>query len=209
MAKRPAWTITDNTVVHKDFEFEWNGGFAISQKQKNITNLHEAIHSITGGNALEISSKGMVPLGKEMSAFSLRYNGIALENVFQSAKKYEFGGPYTDLLSVTPKEAKRDDRHTSSGRLMSFCYANEEWPLDPKTLFYDYIFIEALIQNFGTDLDLSSYEWFTDIEFNPQKSINCQARSVAIYKLLQKEKRFDILDNKMGWKEYHTMYVKG
>lgn len=209
MAKRPAWTITDNNVVHKEFEFEWNGGFAISQKQKNIANLHEAIHRITGENALEISSKGKVPLGKDLSAFSLHYDGIALENIFQSAKKYEFGGPYTDLLSVTPKEAKRDDRHSSSGRLVSFYYANEEWPLEPKTLFYDYIFVNALIQNFGTDLDLSSYDWFTDIEFNPKKSINCQARSVAVYKLLQKENRFDVLENKQDWKEYHTSYVKG
>lgn len=209
MAKRPAWTITDNIVAHKEFEFEWNGGFAISQKQKNIANLHEAIHRITRENALEISSKGKVPLGKDMSAFSLRYNGIALENIFQSAKKYEFGGPYTDLLAVTPKEAKRDDRHSSSGRLVSFYYVNEEWPIEPKTLFYDYIFINALIQNFGMELDLSSYEWFTDIEFNPQKSINCQARSAAIYKLLQKEKRFDVLENKVDWKEYHTSHVKG
>jgi hypothetical protein len=28
---------------------------------------------------------------------------------------------------------------------------------------------------------LTAYEAFTDIEFNPEKSINCQARSAALY----------------------------
>ena len=28
------------------------------------------------------------------------------------------------------------------------------------------------------------FEFFTDIEFNPQKSINCQAKSVALIKVM-------------------------
>ena len=41
----------------------------------------------TKKNALEVSSKGTVLLGKNIGAFSLKYNGIPLENIFQSSNK--------------------------------------------------------------------------------------------------------------------------
>lgn len=209
MAKRPAWTISEDSVICKEFEFEWNGGFAIKQKQKNIENLHASIFTDTKKNALEISSKGTVILGKNIGAFSLKYNGIPLENIFQSSKKFEQGGPYRDLLLVMPKEAKQDERIRNSGNIIAFCLDGNEWPIEPQTLFYDYIYVQALIQNYGTDLNLDDYEWFTDIEFNPNKSINCQARSVAVYKLLQMKRMFEVLSNKEKWIEFHKEYVRG
>lgn len=209
MAKRPAWSISGDSVICRDFEFGWNGGFALKQKQKNVINLHSSIEQETKGNALEVSSKGFVDLGKRIGAFSLRYNGIYLENIFQSSKKFEQGGPYRELLYVSPKEAKRDERIRNSGSIIAFCLDDEEWPTEPKTLFYDYIYIQAMIQNYGRNLDLDNYDWFTDIEFNPNKSINCQARSVAIYKLIQKMNEWDYLDDKESWKSFHLKYVKG
>lgn len=209
MAVRPAWTIKNGVVICEEFEFKWNGGFAVSQKQKNIANLHEEIMRKTGEKVLEVSSKGLVHLGNEMSAFFLKYNGILLENVFQSSKKYENGGPYRDLLEVSPKEAKRDERHKNSGKLISFCLDGEEWGLEPKTLFYDYIYVKALVESKGKNLDLSEYIWFTDIEFNPNKSINCQARSAAIYKLIQSKDEFAVLNNQQSWAEFHKKYMKG
>lgn len=209
MATRPAWSIVNNSVICNNFEFEWNGGFAIIQKQKNIKNLHQSIFNCKNEIALEISTKSIESLGKNLSAFSLKMGTIPLENVFQSAKKYENDGPFLDLLNVSPKEAKRDERHCNSGNLKAFIKDNEEWPLEPKTLFYDYIYVTAVIQNYGYELDLSKYQWFTDIEFNPQKSINCQARAVAIYKLLQKEKLFNCLKNRQDWIGFHQKYVKG
>ena len=209
MAKRPAWTIENNRVICKEFEFEWNGGFSITQKQKNIKNLHNSIIKETNESVLEVSSKGLTQLGKDIGAFSLKYNEVPLENVFQSSKKFENGGPYTDLMSVTPKEAKGDERLKNSGKILAFCLDGEEWPLEPKTLFYDYIYIKALIQNYGYDLGLTEYDWFTDIEFNPKKSINCQARTVAIYKLLKMSNKFDVIENKEKWTEFHKEYIKG
>lgn len=209
MAKRPAWTIKDNKVICEEFEFEWNGGFALVQKQKNIANLHNSIKMSKGETALEVSSKGTDLLGKNIGAFSLKYNGISLENVFQSSKKFEQGGPFADLLTVTPKEAKRDERIRNSGKIIAFYLDGDEWPLEPKTLFYDYIYIKAMCQNYGENLDLSEYKWFTDIEFNPKKSINCQARSAAIYKLLQENNMFEVLNEKSKWIEFHRNYVKG
>ena len=207
MAKRPAWTIENGKVVCREFDFVWNGGFAVSQKRKNIKALHEAIGSATGHKALEISSKGEVELGNQLSAFNMRTNGVFIENVFQSSKKYENGGPYLDLLHVPPKDAKRDERHKTSGRLVAFVKDGEEWPLEPKTAFYDYIYVSALVENFGYRLDLSEYQWFTDIEFNPKKSLNCQARAVAIYKLIQERAAFEVLNDRSAWIEFHTLHV--
>ncbi len=50
----------------------------------------------------------------------------------------------------------------------------------PKTAFYDWLYLTALRphQEFLTKLFV--YKGFTDIEFNPQKSINCQARTCAL-----------------------------
>lgn len=59
---------------------------------------------------LEISTKSEEPLGRKLSAFHLTLNHYALENVFQSAKVFENGGPYLDLLNVAPREAKHDER---------------------------------------------------------------------------------------------------
>ena len=209
MAKRPAWTIENGKIIRKDFEFAWNGGFAISQKRKNINALHQAIEDATGQTALEISSKGEVELGNQLSAFNMKITGVFIENVFQASKRYENGGPYLDLLDVAPKDAKRDERHKISGKLVAFVRNGEDWPLEPKTVFYDYIYVLAVIENFGCELDINEYNWFTDIEFNPGKSINCQARAVAIYKLIQEKAAFNVLNDRSAWINFHTLHVKG
>ena len=209
MAKRPAWTIENGKIISKDFEFAWNGGFAISQKRKNINALHQAIEDATGQTALEISSKGEVELGNKLSAFKMKTTGVFIENVFQASKRYENGGPYLDLLDVAPKDAKRDERHKISGKLVAFVRNGEDWPLEPKTVFYDYIYVLAVIENFGCELDINEYNWFTDIEFNPGKSINCQARAVAIYKLIQEKAAFNVLNDRSAWINFHTLHVKG
>lgn len=209
MAKRPAWTIENGKIIRKDFEFAWNGGFAISQKRKNINALHQAIEDATGQTALEISSKGEVELGNQLSAFNLKTTGVFIENVFQASKRYENGGPYLDLLDVAPKDAKRDERHKISGKLVAFVRNGEDWPLEPKTVFYDFIYVLAVIENFGCELDINEYNWFTDIEFNPGKSINCQARAVAIYKLIQEKAAFNVLNDRSAWINFHTLHVKG
>ena len=209
MAKRPAWTIENGKIIRKDFEFAWNGGFAISQKRKNINALHQAIEDATGQTALEISSKGEVELGNQLSAFNMKTTGVFIENVFQASKRYENGGPYLDLLDVAPKDAKRDERHKISGKLVAFVRNGEDWPLEPKTVFYDYIYVLAVIENFGCELDINEYNLFTDIEFNPGKSINCQARAVAIYKLIQEKAAFNVLNDRSAWINFHTLHVKG
>lgn len=182
MATRPGYTIKDGKVRTVNVNFEWSGGFAVSQKQKNIEKLHKAL----GGSALEVSTKSKVDLGKKLSAFNLRLGGYTLENIYQSSKTFENGGPYTDLLEVQPKEAKRDPRLQSSGKLIAFSYKGENWPLEPRSAFYDYIYAMAVKECISEEeLEmLSEYQYFTDIEFNPNKSSNTQARAIAIVKML-------------------------
>ena len=113
-----------------------------------------------------------------------------LENVFQSSKVFILDGkrkgPYRQLLSLNPTEAKKSDLLRNSGHLYCFVdMEDREWALEPKTAYYDWIYITSLDffleKNEYLRNTLLSYSIFTDIAFVPEKSINCQARSVAMY----------------------------
>lgn len=206
MAIRPSWTLTQQgVVIRRDFTFKWSAGFALTQKQKNIRALHEAIQMESDGLILEVSTKSEDPFGRSLSAFQLKLKGRYLENVFQSSKVYEEGGPYLDLLDAEPRIAKRDERHQKSGKLTAFCYQGETWALQPKTAFYDYIYVLAAREELGQAAleQLREYLWFTDIEFNPQKSINCQARSAALLKGIVEGNRWDALSGIREWLSFH------
>ncbi len=208
MAERPAWTLKEY-VQRETFSFEWNGGFAISQKKKNIHNLHTAIMEKYNEKVLEISTKSDDEIGRRMSAFNLKINGYYLENVFQSSKVYEHGGPYLDMLLLQPKEAKRDIRHKESGSLKGFMYRDELWELEPKTSFYDYLYILAAKEMLEQETleYICGYDWFTDIEFNPRKSVNCQAEAVALLKYIVKKNCWDVLDSKTKWLEFYSRLI--
>lgn len=125
--------------------------------------------------------------GVELSAFYLLKfvpslgKSVPVENVFQAGKVFVNGGPFTDLLHVSPKEAKRDERLRSSGRLISFRFEGQDFPLLPQTAFYDYLYLNALLENEKLAKIALEYDAFTDVEFNPDKSINCQAKAAATF----------------------------
>ncbi len=194
MASRPIfvpWPVGHRLVKEIAFEFQWNSGFAVVQKQKNIKALHFAASEQGYNPLLEVSTKSEDPLGVKLSAFNLSVPHsslglIPLESAFQGSKIFESGGPYTDLYSKESREARRDDRVRNSGDLIDFCYDNVHFPAKPMTAFYDWLYIKSLISDGGTFRALDEYDGFTDIEFNPKKSVNCQARSCAIYVALKK-----------------------
>lgn len=197
MAIRPFFII-DNSELYREenCEFTFYTGFALSQKQKSIMSLHEQIlKKYPKAKILEVSRKSENPLGSLLSAFNLKLNingsSYPVENIFQSSKVFVSGGPYKDLLFVHPREAKRDERLKSSGKLLSFELNGSTWELEPKTLFYDWLYIHALYRNKDLINEILKYDTFTDIEFNPNKSFNCQARSVAIFVSLYKKKLLD------------------
>ncbi|MGR3914850.1 MAG: hypothetical protein OD918_10140 [Gammaproteobacteria bacterium] len=194
MANRPIYTPAptgDALVCTRPVEFVWSPGMALVQKQKSIAALHKA--AIDAGfcaRPLEISSKSPAALGVSLSAFNLtittqKQRAFTVESAFQSSKVFEHGGPYTDLLYGASIEAKRDPRIRNSGNLTGFVFFSESWPLEPKTAFYDWLYISALHKNQRAVDALGKYDAFTDIEFNPKKSINCQAYSVALYRSLE------------------------
>lgn len=210
MAERPAFFVRQGKVVSEVYSFEWFSGFAVSQKQKSIASLHNAIiKADKSAKPLEISTKSKETIGIKLSAFNLKLNNYTLENVFQSAKVFERGGPYLDLLDVLPKEAKRDERLRNSGSLRAFRYQNEDFPLIPKTVFYDFIYITAIKKSFLTDEinAISNYNYFTDIEFNPAKSLNTQARTVAMIKLILGEYGYLPDFDKKDFIQYHKEHI--
>ena len=210
MAKRPAFFVHQGKVVCEVYSFEWYSGFAVSQKQKSIKSLHDAIiKADENAKPLEISTKSMETPGTKLSAFNLQLNNHALENIFQSAKVFENGGPYLDLLDMSPKEAKRDERLRNSGSLKAFRYQNEDFPFIPQTVFYDFIYITAVKKSLTVDEinTILQYNYFTDIEFNPAKSINTQARAAAILQLMVAEYGYLPSFRKEDFISYHKEHV--
>ena len=74
MAYRPVYMVRETYPYFDTFEveFTWNGGFAVSQKQKNIAAIHAAYEAAyPGHHALEISGKSPLEGGRNLSAFFL------------------------------------------------------------------------------------------------------------------------------------------
>lgn len=188
MANRPIFRAISQSPYFEveNVNFKFYSGFSVSQKQKSINDLHEQyIKLYPNANILEISSKSTSALGVSLSAFNLNIQtakrAFSVECAFQSSKVFESGGPYTDLLDRSSIEAKKDPRLRESGKLIAFQYFNAKFPLEPKDYFYNWLYINALKLNTELTSKIITYDSFSDIEFNPQKSINCQAKAAAIF----------------------------
>lgn len=188
MAKRPVFMKKKGFPFYekKDVEFVYSAGFSIKQKQKSFMNLHKSfLETYPGNKILEISTKSNTDLGVKLSAFIMKIytssRDFSVECAFQGSKVFEGGGPYIDLLNKTSIEAKKDVRIRNSGRLEYFEYFNRKFVLEPKDYFYNWLYINALSLNRELAVRILEYNAFTDIEFNPNKSINCQAKAAAIF----------------------------
>ncbi len=160
---------------------------------------------------LEISSKSPNALGAALSAFNLRLEiddgrVLPVECAFQGSKVFRNGGPYNDLYERSGRDAKTDQRLKNSGELIAFNLAGEYFPLRPTTAFYDWLFLRALHENQDLAGQLFSYKGFTDIAFNPEKSVNCQARSAALFVALNKSLGADLV-KAADDKEYYLTLV--
>jgi len=190
MTQRPVYIAqaSGSELVRTEFVgFEWHPGFSVTQAQKSIQSFHLAARELLGLNQiLEISTKAPLPLGVSLSAFNLEIETVrnkrtfSVESAYQSSKVFEEGGPYTELLDKPSKDAKRDGRLFSSGGLVGFRFCGVDWPLNPLTAFYDWLYVNALYKRKDLLSLALEYSAFTDIAFNPSKSINCQAHSAAL-----------------------------
>ena len=194
VAKRPVF-IPDPTgglVTELMVEFEWSPGFALVQKRKNIAALHQAAADQSGtGPLLEVSSKSPRALGARLSAFNLHVpfrqfgRRIPLEAAFQGSKVFAASGQHPEIYAArSGAEAKKAARAYELEGLIAFTFEGRTWPLEPWTAFYDWLLIRALVELSAERpllAELSAFEGFTDIEFNPKRSLNCQARSCALF----------------------------
>lgn len=193
MARRPIFIPNyDDTflVQERYFDFAWSSGFAASQKKKNVVALHVAAKRNGIERILEISSKSDEKVGRRLSAFSLKIEieeaEYPLESVYQGSKVFDTCGPSPNIFDYEPREAKRYIRELNCGRLIGFELEGHRYPLSPKNAFYDWLYIRALAKHVDWINENVSYDAYTDIEFNPEKQVNCQARAFAEYKSLAK-----------------------
>jgi hypothetical protein len=231
MAKaiRPVFLPTNNLdqwlFTEKNIEFDRYMGFAMVQKRKSIESLQNNAKKLLWiKEILEISSKSEDSLWIDLSAFNLKltYNWFtwSIESFFQWSKKFTYWWPFTELYTMTWRDAKifKNEKFDNIWKLEYFDFFWEKRDLKlPETIFYDWLYINALIQNKNLQTILNKYEAFSDIAFNPSKSINCQARSIAIFlsiknswyafgEFLSKEeiiniysKRYKINTEKINW----------
>lgn len=187
MARRPVFVPDSDKpyVSELSLDFEYFSGSSIQQKQRSIASLHASyVAKFPSSRVLEVSSKSERDIGVRLSAFNLMIEhpgrgSYSVECAFQASKVFLHGGPFVDLFDVSSRAAKTDRRLRESGELVAFRYCEHEFPLEPKTYFYDWLYASALCHDDKLVEQVMMFDAFTDIEHNPERSINCQARSVA------------------------------
>ncbi len=189
-AKRPIFIPlgTVQRVRTVEVEFDWFPGFAIEQHRRCIASFHEnaKLLGITS-RPLEVSTRSTEEIGRRLSAFNLQVEHsklgiIPLESAFQSSKVFTDGGPYTDLATKDPKTTKRDPRIRNTSPLVRFQFGEQDFPIKPITAFYDWLYFRALsLLDYELLRNVCQRDGFTDIAFNPVRSLNCQARSIALF----------------------------
>lgn len=201
-------------VIEQNIEFDWHLGMSEEVRKRSVKSLHEVASQLGFSPILEASSKSDQQIGIQLSAFYLtNIKGFPIENLFQSSKVFENGGPYRDLLTVTPREAKKDMRLRTSGAMTKFVFNQQEFPLEPKSLFYDWLYLNVLFSEKNTSLCQkffeNKYNAFSDIEFNPEKSFSCQARTLALcISLYENNVVKDFIQDPIGISAQFSLYQK-
>ena len=193
MANRPVFFPRFDAVgvEERHYEFEWFPGFAPSQKRKCVAALHGAVRrEKPDARVLEVSRRSEIEAGVALSAFNLKLpvdgTPCTVESVFQAGKVFEDGvGPFPELRTRDPKLVRDVVRARSAGHpLAAFEADGVRWPLLPRTAFYDWLYLNAIRANPELAAAVETFDAFTDIEFNPEKSLNCQAAAAALYRSL-------------------------
>jgi hypothetical protein len=193
MAIRSVYFIKENKVLKDDIEIKWASGFAFSQKQKNIISLHDAItqkYKVSSDQILEVSTKSPLELGKMLSSINLKFRFgekyYFFESVYQSSKVFSDGllgtihhPEWIELESFAAKKASQ----SLNLPLVEFKYDSQSFPLEPKTMFFDWLYINCIHQ-LNIKFLIDKYHYFTDIEFNPTRMISTQAHALCLYKHL-------------------------
>lgn len=175
-------------------EVDWFSGFALSQKRKCQIGLHQNfLAAYPGEKVLEISSASLMSLGAKLSAMNLKKRtkeGITtVESAFQSSRIYsdcaKTAGPFPEYLFLPGRECRKLVKEASKG-MHSYQYQFDGLtfyaPTHHLTQFYDFLYLNALLepenQEVREQLLREGFTAFTDLA---AKSLNCQARSAAVF----------------------------
>lgn len=183
MATKMCFKVNENKVFDEEIvTYSYVAGLAFSQKCKNVLSFHSSIQEqFPEARLLEVSTKSYNPLGVALSAFNLTLDGCPVECLYHASKVFEDGSCFEFLKDYTPRDAKRFMRENGNGNLKCYRFDGVDVQLETRTLFYDYIYIKALMQHPQLAEQLGEYDIFTDIEFNEKRGLNCQARACAIF----------------------------
>ncbi len=192
MAYRYVYIVDQDTKKNKKvkIDFTWYSGFSKEQKQKSMMSLHQTfLEKFSNYKILEVSTKSKVDFGVQASAFNLNIetkkgNIFSVEELFQTSKVYKKNGDQSYLLeeNVGTREIKRKLREINENdEMIKYSCFNQDFPLEPRTLFYNWLYINVLNQNEQLAKEILNFDAFTDIEFNPKRSYNCQAEACSIY----------------------------
>ena len=125
---------------------------------------------------IELDTKGNGKISMDISDRLVRENdAYYLEPISDNPRELK------SLLKAFMKANKR-------AKLSHFVYKGEIFEINAgvansESYFYDFLYFRALRENFSKSeiRQILQYSIFTDIEFNHKVSINCQARSCALY----------------------------
>ena len=168
--------------------------FALSQKRKCQIGLHQNfLMEYPKEKILEISSSSLVSLGAKLSAMHLSkrtLKGITtVESVFQSSRIYSDGikriGPFPEYRFLPGRECKKLVKEAAK-EMHSYQYELDGLtfyaPVHHISQFYDSLYLNALLEPENEEVKnkllQENYTAFTDLA---TRSLNCQARSAAIF----------------------------
>lgn len=221
MAERSVFVSRKTFPFYEDIHvsLEWFGGFALSQKRKCEIGLHENFKAAyPNEKVLEISSASRMFLGARLSAMNLKkrtQRGItSVESAFQSSRIFSDEtrrvGPFPEYMFLPGKECKKIVKKESLG-MHSHQYNFDDLtfyaPEHHISQFYDFLYLNALLEPENEvvmkELLNCGYTAFSDLA---TKSLNCQARSAAIFVGLVKA---ELINEVKDYKTYLKLFRTG
>ncbi len=107
-----------------------------------------------------------------------------LESVYQSSKIFQYSGQHEVLMDLDPFAAKKEVRKLGQGPIVGFRFLGRTFPTEPVNAFYDWLYIRAIVPHEKWIRENLHFAAYSDIEFTPNKSVNCQGRAVAEFHAL-------------------------
>lgn len=198
MAKRYVYYVREGHYSKELIDFQWFSGFSKNQKQKSIESMHNAfLKEYPDSKILEVSTASLNIIGIEASAFNLTMTlkdnkSYSVESLFQASKVFESSGVNSRVLQLNAKDAKKHTKFLhSKEKIIGFDFFGIKFPLVPQTYFYNWLYVNAMYQNEELYAHILKYDSFTDVNFNPNFSVNCQAEACSIFYFLYQKGLLD------------------